>query len=413
MELKFVKKGDKDQQTKLAIEEAPRYTDVPILQSVIMALILGTLTLLLTYILKDTLPSFYSLIHERGNIQYLTIYCFWLAVGMLIFKWLKIRKQVSAFELPYVKEFTEGREDVGFRTIVSEHLKLKQNLDPEQSKLLLINRINKAVKQLMVSKNPAQVSQVLSTVSATDWAIIDASYIPIKFLIWLIPILGFLGTVMGMSRAISSFNYVLQGIKDVGFQGVQAGLAKVTSGLGVAFDTTFVALILAVIVNSFTNVLQKKEEDFLSDVEDFVTENIVNKLKVQEEVVPAQIRESQAQAKMIQVMEEVKRELRNMGKQNQINAEQLQQQIGRVIEALQAEAGIAETKPLIDPEYLSVLRDFASALRENKDSLAAMAQLAELLKANAQILENLKAPIEEMNSVNRRLGEIYEKIYKL
>ena len=414
----FKIKMDEATKTLELVDVFPRYTNVNFFQSAIIAVIGGTATLLVTLLLKGVLPYVYSLIHERGIIQYVTIYCFWFAVGMLITKWIKVKKEISAFELPYVKDFTKGKDVVGMKTITSEHLRLQINLDPQQSRLILINRINKSLKQLMVSGNPAQVSQVLSTVSANDSAIIDASYIPIKFLIWLIPILGFVGTVMGMSYAIGSFNSVLQGIKDVGFQGLQTGLTKVTSGLGVAFDTTFLALILAVTVNLFANALQKKEEDFLSDVENFVTENIVNKLRVQD--ISQKIGEIQSYDKvtnaierLVNEMNSVTRELKNLGLQNQVNAQQLQQQMGRLIEAFQSSAYRSdETIPFMEHEHINALREFTDALKENGKSLKAMAQLAELIQANTEILKSLKAPIEEMTMVNRKLGELYSKIYK-
>ena len=400
-------------EAKVFAEASEKYTNVPLLPSIIVALICGTVTIGVTWLLKGGIPYIHSLIHGRGGIQYLTVYCFWFAAGMLVFKWRMLRKEQSAFSLPYVKGFTAGRDVIGNKTILEQHVLIEENLDVEQQKLILVNRINKGIKQLKISNTPSEVANVLSTVSATDSAIIDSSYVPIKFMIWVIPVLGFIGTVIGMSKAIGSFNIVLQGIKDVGFQGMQAGLGKVTAGLAVAFDTTFLALVLSAFINLLTNMVQKREEDLLSDVEDFVTDNIVNKLSV----VSAQSELAQQSPNWENLgssLEGLLREFRNLSRQNQVNADGMQQQLGRVIEAVdnvKSQEG-GEMPISMDGELPSALREFSQTLKENMESLKAMGELGQLVKGSADVIESLKGPIEEMAAVNKKLGELYGKIYK-
>ena len=52
---------------------------------------------------------------------------------------------------------------------------------------------------------------------------------------------GFIGTVIGMSQAVGSFDAVLSNADNV--DGLKDGLVQVTGGLGTAFDTTFLALV--------------------------------------------------------------------------------------------------------------------------------------------------------------------------
>ena len=56
-----------------------------------------------------------------------------------------------------------------------------------------------------------------------------------------IPLTGFIGTVIGMSQAVGSFDVVLSNADNV--DGLEDGLVQVTGGLGTAFDTTFLACI--------------------------------------------------------------------------------------------------------------------------------------------------------------------------
>ena len=63
-----------------------------------------------------------------------------------------------------------------------------------------------------------------------------------KVLLWAIPLMGFIGTVIGMSQAVGSFDAVLSNADNV--DGLKNGLVKVTGGLGTAFDTTYLALVI-------------------------------------------------------------------------------------------------------------------------------------------------------------------------
>jgi len=84
-------------------------------------------------------------------------------------------------------------------------------------------------------------------------------------LMWAIPILGFIGTVIGMSQAVGSFDAVLGNSDNV--DGLKAGLTKVTSGLGTAFDTTYLALVISVLLSFPMIYLERQEEQLLNGVD--------------------------------------------------------------------------------------------------------------------------------------------------
>jgi hypothetical protein len=111
----------------------------------------------------------------------------------------------------------------------------------------------------------------------------------------------------------------------------------VTSGLSVAFDTTFLALVLSAVANLFANTIQKREEDFLSDVEEFTIDNIINKYTTLRDQISSAPGLPSSQPGKTHVKEEdvVLRELKNMNKQQKVNADELLSQVGRVVEALQ------------------------------------------------------------------------------
>lgn len=70
---------------------------------------------------------------------------------------------------------------------------------------------------------------------------VDDDYRPLTAAMWLLPLSGFLGTVVGMAGAIASFDGVITGVGDD-----LSALVPAVAGLAVAFDTTLLALALVV-----------------------------------------------------------------------------------------------------------------------------------------------------------------------
>jgi hypothetical protein len=394
-----------------------KYTNVSLFPSFIVSLAGGTMTIALAYLLKGTVPYLYSLLLERGPLQFLTIFAFWFTMGMLIFKYRLLRRERSAFELGPIKDLAGGPEAWGTKTFVGQVQGTPENLDPGEKDLILVNRIIKAMKQLKINRNPGDVANILKTVGETDAAVMDSSYILIKFMIWAIPVLGFIGTIMGMTQAIGSFDTVLKGVGEVGFSGVKENLGLVTSGLSVAFETTFLALVLSTIVNLFSNALQKKEEDLLSDVEEFTTDNIINKYSSLRDHVNMESPDSDIfRPKRDPGMdsEGIVMELKNMNKQHQVNADEMLGQVGRVLEAIEAmpqASGEEAAQQTPDNGLQTVLAEMSDVLKGQAEFMKEMSLISDFMHKNVQVLEKLPAAIDQMDDTSRKLGELFGQIY--
>lgn len=87
-------------------------------------------------------------------------------------------------------------------------------------------------------------------------------YSAIHFLVYAIPSLGFVGTVLGIGAALGSADQVVRAADAV----AQANaITAVTSILGVAFDTTLVALVCGIIVSAMLSRIRSRESAFLLD----------------------------------------------------------------------------------------------------------------------------------------------------
>jgi hypothetical protein len=111
---------------------------------------------------------------------------------------------------------------------------------------------------------------------------LETSYTVLQVFIWAIPILGFIGTVMGIGASVNEFSQFIQTAEGGGeFTGQMRGaLGGVTSGLAVAFNTTFLALVLVVPVMLLTSVLHKGEEELLLEIEEYCLEDLLPLLHV-------------------------------------------------------------------------------------------------------------------------------------
>ena len=59
---------------------------------------------------------------------------------------------------------------------------------------------------------------------------------------------------------------------------LMATITPVTSGLGVAFDTTLVALVMSIILSFPASAVQKAEEDLLNEVDEYCLDNLLKRL---------------------------------------------------------------------------------------------------------------------------------------
>lgn len=140
----------------------------------------------------------------------------------------------------------------------------------------LVNRVKRGLEHFRVRKNASEVSEVLSSQSDIDANAVESSYSILNVFIWAIPILGFIGTVIGISAAVGGFSTTLEASDDV--NALKESLKGVTGGLGTAFDTTLVALVMSMMVMFPTSSMKKAEEDLLNWVDEYCNENLLKRL---------------------------------------------------------------------------------------------------------------------------------------
>lgn len=107
-------------------------------------------------------------------------------------------------------------------------------------------------------KSASELDDHIRTVSDNDALNLESSYSLVRFLIWSMPILGFLGTVLGIAGAIAG----------VSPEVLEQSISTVTQGLALAFDTTGLALILTIVTMFCNFVVERMETSVLQQVDE-------------------------------------------------------------------------------------------------------------------------------------------------
>ncbi|WP_448513719.1 MotA/TolQ/ExbB proton channel family protein [Parathermosynechococcus lividus] len=145
-----------------------------------------------------------------------------------------------------------------------------------QRRGLLPNRCGRVLAAFMTSEQRAIAAEVAAEDSGSAAAATDASYTIPRVLVWAIPLLGFIGTVVGISQAVSGFSSFLETAQDV--NQIKEGIGSVTTGLAVAFDTTLVALVLSVFVMIPLVAVERWEAKLLLQIDTYINDYLLPRL---------------------------------------------------------------------------------------------------------------------------------------
>lgn len=126
--------------------------------------------------------------------------------------------------------------------------------------------------------------ETLETVSARlceiDRSASNNSFTFPRVLVWATPILGFIGTVWGISSAVAEFSDAAgsYGSAAAASVALSESLPGVTRGLALAFDSTFLALICALLLSLFLSGTEKRERAYLDGLDRLWTHSIAPSL---------------------------------------------------------------------------------------------------------------------------------------
>lgn len=239
----------------------------------------GLVALILTVaflgILSLLPPSgFRAMMLDRGPTQYAAVLLgFWAAV-ILCFKRLKLSVQRRALARPVVPE---NQHFVLTRETAPDVLTTIHAIADFPDQFLVFRRILIALSSLKNLGRIGDVDEVLQSMADRDESASSTSFGMLAGFLWAIPVLGFIGTVLGLASAIGNFSALLNDQSEVA--GIISSLREVTGGLSTAFETTLVALVIALCLQLWITVQKKAEEEFLDQCQDYCLRHIVSRMR--------------------------------------------------------------------------------------------------------------------------------------
>lgn len=130
---------------------------------------------------------------------------------------------------------------------------------------LLDDLVHKASHKFINSKSISETRETISIQVEINKEKSESQYSNLRYLTWAIPSIGFIGTVIGISRALA--------IAHIG------RIELVTATLGMAFDTTLVALVLSLIVMYYYHYLEEQTDRLHAEMREFVMDKLINRME--------------------------------------------------------------------------------------------------------------------------------------
>jgi biopolymer transport protein ExbB/TolQ len=239
----------------------------------IIALLLTILFYVIVYYLPDS--YFRAMLVDRGPTQHFTVFFgLWSAV-ILLLKRKKLAIQKKALSHPVIPE---NYDFVLSSQTADQVIRNIHAIAEDPDRFIVFNRILIALSNLKNLGRVGDVDDILRSLAERDESAHQTSFATLGGFLWAIPVLGFIGTVLGLASAIGNFSSLLDKQSDV--SGIVGSLKEVTGGLSTAFETTLLALVIAMVVQLWMTSQKKAEEEFLDNSQEYCLKQIVSRIRI-------------------------------------------------------------------------------------------------------------------------------------
>jgi len=230
--------------------------------------------ILIVVILSAVLPSgLAKVLLDLGgptypySVQNLMWIIFSIGLGELMLRFLAAR--VERQEL-YQRYLPEDESTVLVKQALPPIYK-KVSLAEQGDERFLPSLIKRIISVFQTTNSVENASAVLNSSIELRNQDLDLNYSMIRYVMWVIPTLGFIGTVVGIALALNFAG-------EPGRSQDPNLLSDLTLRLAVAFNTTLLALIMAAILVLLMHIVQSMEERIITRCGHYCLDNLVNRL---------------------------------------------------------------------------------------------------------------------------------------
>ena len=144
-----------------------------------------------------------------------------------------------------------------------------QGLSATEQRQLLPRALSAGLQRFGATRNIQNVSDTVHTVCETESERLESELSMVRYIAWAIPSIGFIGTVRGIGEALGQAHKAVEG-----------DISGVTQSLGTAFNSTFVALLISIVLMFLLHQLQLQQERLVLDTETYADRNLIRHLQV-------------------------------------------------------------------------------------------------------------------------------------
>ena len=192
------------------------------------------------------------------------ILMFW-ALAIMAFKAREIIRERRLLDVELVP-IAEGMRILPEDT--REFARQVEALPEDRQSMLLPRALKNALRRFNSTRNIQDVSTSTNIVFESEADRLESELSMIRYISWAIPSIGFIGTVRGIGEALAQAD-----------QAVQGDIAGVTQSLGVAFNSTFIALLISIFLMFLVYQLQLLQERLVFDSQIYLDDKLIRHMK--------------------------------------------------------------------------------------------------------------------------------------
>lgn len=196
---------------------------------------------------------------------------FFIGLGEMWVRYNRSKKELQQLRLNILPE----EEDVMLRA--KDLVPIYRSIcERKLSGYFFVQRLSKrAILQFQGSQSTDQANSLMNSSLELMQHEIELKFNMLRYLVWLIPTLGFIGTVIGIALALSSAAE-MPDVSDS--EAIREWLGLLTTDLGLAFNTTLVALVMSAVLVFLLHIVQAREEMALNSAGQYCMDNLINRL---------------------------------------------------------------------------------------------------------------------------------------
>lgn len=196
---------------------------------------------------------------------------FFIGLGELIVRFERGRGELQQLQRGLLPE--DERTMLRAQDLVSIYEQVRP--EPEAEQNFLERLILRVVLQFQGNRSVDQANSLLNSSLELLQHEIDLKYNMLRYLVWVIPTIGFIGTVVGIALAMGEAGNLPAIDQPDQFQ---PWMQTLTGRLSLAFNTTLLALLLSAVLVFLMHVAQQREESALNRSGQYCLDNLINRL---------------------------------------------------------------------------------------------------------------------------------------